>query len=38
MSIFGWKLPNLDPLTILSIIAFAIAGGIIGWLFSGSLI
>jgi hypothetical protein len=35
MNIFGLKFPKLDPITVLTIIAFSIAGGIIGWLYSG---
>ena len=31
MSIFGWKLPKLDPITITFVVVFAIAGAIIGF-------
>jgi hypothetical protein len=37
MNISGGKFPKVDPITILTMIAFAIAGGIIGWLYFGTL-
>jgi hypothetical protein len=38
MSIFGWRLPKMGPLTITLVVVFAIVGAFLGFYGSGNLI